>query len=339
MPKPTAVAVPTETPEALETIQAIPTNMALMKMQDDTIVALAKAMPRDYEKIRDDLMAQLDAYPSFSAEAIYSKPVGKKDGKQVYATGPSIRMAEALAEAYGYNRVRCDVMPLPDGKVLLEASFMDYQRGRVWQDSGIVTPWYRSASGAMTKMPEDRFYDLKVKAEKSKLIREVILRSIPPGLRADLVGAAEKKLETLLDDKAVDIIVAKFSKKNVSAEELEGHVGRSRAAGWTTEDRKNLLGLWNALEAGEVTPGEIAEKQPEAKPEAIASLEGTVEVEAPPEDNRVLDLLAVIGDLSSKQTWDAFILDLAGKKLPSDLEAAVVDAWKAHGVKKGWRKP
>lgn len=313
-----------------------------MKMENDNIMALAAARPRNYIKIKEDLIQQLEAYPSFSAEAIYSKPIGKRDGVMQYARGPSIRMAEACAEAYGYNRVRCDVILLPEGKVQLVASFVDYQRGRIWQASGIVSPYYRSSGGQMVKMPEDRFYDLKVKAESSKLIREVILRSIPPGLRADLVDAAEKKLSTLLDDKAIDKIVGQFATKGISLDHLEKHLGRTRKAGWTQEDRKNLLGLWNGVDTGETSVESIKSDEGDTPAPkagnggAAEALSGaTTETEA---NDPTLDLIASLDSITSKAEFEdwPFANREALKKLGPAHSEKILAAMKSFGLRKGF---
>jgi len=357
----------------VEALAKLPPELALIKMENDSIQALAAARPRNYLKIKQDLLAQLEAYPSFSREAIYSKPVGKNDaGIMQYARGPSIRMAEACAEAYGYNRVRCDMTIIDDDHVQLVASFVDYQRGRIWQDSGVVSKFFKMRGGQMRRMADDRFFDVKVKAEKSKLVREVILRSIPPGLRADLVEAAERQIENLLDDATIRKIVGQFASKGITLEHLEAHIGRTLKAGWTKEDRKNLLGLWNAVESGEITPDSItsdgaqaAEGQKETPlPSAEDALKGATVTSKPHADpakaelealadsmsrnvsspqpgptDAVTDLILSLDSLSSKREYEAFLFDqkAALKSMTSDQQSAVLEAYQSFGKKKGWR--
>lgn len=251
----------------VQAMAAIPPDMTLMRLENDHICALAAARPRNHQKIKEDLLAQIEAYPSFAREAIYSKPVGKDQaGRQQFARGLSIRAAEAIAEAYGYCRVRCDVTPVDGDNVKVEATFTDYQRGRIWQDGGIVSKWYRSRSGQMVRHAEDRFFSVVVKAEASRRIREVILRSVPPGLRSELMDLAEKKINELLDDSTVRKIIGKFAGKGITQDRLEQHLGRTLEAGWTKQDRQDLLGLWNAIESGETTVqdafGDTAQGQP-----------------------------------------------------------------------------
>jgi len=253
----------------------IPPHLAVMRMENDTMQALALARPRDHESIKADLAAQMEAYPAFAAEAIYSKPVGRDQGGQMkYARGLSIRAAEAVAEAYGYCRVRSDVTPVDDDTVRVEATFTDFQKGRIWSSAGLVSKFYRSRGGSMTRIADDRFYSVTVKAEESRRIREVILRSVPPGLRAELMSMAERKIDELLDDSTVEKIVGQFSSKGVDLETLERYVGRTREAGWTKQDRVDLLGIWNAVADGESTVTEVFGDVMIQRVEPVADQEG-----------------------------------------------------------------
>jgi hypothetical protein len=255
--------------EPVDQIARLEPHLAILKIENESIQALAAARPRNHEQIKAELMAQIDAYPSFAKAAIYCKPVG--GGK--FARNLSIRAAEGIAEAYGFNRVRCDVTPVDEDHVKIEATFTDFQKGRIWQDGGVLSKWYKSAQGKMVKWADDRFYSVVVKAEASRRIREVILRSVPPGLRSELMELAEKRIDLLLDDASVSKIVAQFANKGVTLEQLEKTVGRTLKAGWTKDDRKDLLGIWNAVESGEMNLETALNGQPE---------ENRVTVEAAP---------------------------------------------------------
>lgn len=264
---------------AIQQVQAIatlPPEIAIMKMENENIIALAAARPRDYKQIIADLRAQIEAYPSFAREGIYSKPVGKgEDGKMKYARGLSIRAAEAIREAYGYNRVRADVTVIDDNTVKIEATFSDYQRGSIWQDASILSKFYRSSRGQTVRYSDDRFFNLVVKAEKSKCIREVILRSVPPGLRSELEELIERQIDNLLDDAYLTKAIAMFADKGVTQEMLEEHLGKTLKAGWTKDDRRNLVGVWNAIKDGETTVEEAFGKAREAQRDNGGAVQAT----------------------------------------------------------------
>lgn len=238
-------------------VAQLPHDLAVIKMENDSMMALAAARPRNYAEVLASVKSQLAAYKSFAQEAIYNKPVGKdRDTKKMrFARGLSIRAAEALAEAYRYCKVRSDVTPIDDDTVRVEASFTDYQSGRVWQDSGIVSKTYKTWSGKVGRHSDDRFYNVVVKAEASKRIRECILRMIPPGLRSELVLCVDEQLDAFLDDSTVDKIIAEFSKRGVTLEMIEQLLGKRRTS-FTKEDRASLVGIWNAIKDGETSVAE-----------------------------------------------------------------------------------
>ena len=220
--------------------------------------AAAKAQPRDHKSIRDDLVAQLDAYPQLAAECIYSKPVGKdKDsGEMKYATGLSVRCAEALADIYGYNRVEAETLELDADRVKIVATFTDFARVRVWRTSGILSKTYKDRYGKLQRHQDDRFYGIVCKAEASRLIREAIVRAVPPGLRAQLREMCERKMAGLLSDKGVQRIIDKYEEIGVKAETLEKHLNK-KTSKWTDSDRVTLGKLFNGIEQGDTSIEEV----------------------------------------------------------------------------------
>ena len=286
----------TETgPSQEERIAALPENLAILKMENENIMALAAAHPRNMAQIKKDLEETLAAFPTLAEESIYNKPVGKvvdvrctcgnhfeqavtrnndeftcpKCGnakhdrkaisapRQKFARGLSIRAAETMAEVYGFNKTRSGVTMIDADTVKVEATFVDYQRGRIWQDDTVLSKSYKSRAGATYRHSDDRFYGLVVKAEKSRLIREVINRSINAGLKAWFESRCEEIQGALLTDDAVEKIVKSFSAFNVTPEMLDGLIGRTRSQGWTATDRKTLLGVYTALKTNETTVAEV----------------------------------------------------------------------------------
>lgn len=244
--------------EVIATDVALNRDVALIRMENETMLAAARAEPRNHETMLAELQHQIDTYPAFVAKAVYSKPVGKdpNTGKMKYARGLSVRAAEAVADVLGYNRVRKDAIPIDDDHVRLECSFVLFATGRVWTEAGPVSKFYTTRNKQRVRYSEDRFWNTVVKAEASKRIRECILRCAPPGLVAELEIAVNEKLREQIDDKAITTIVDSFAKQwEVTEAMLVTLLGRAPNE-WSQRDRITLLGLWNALEDGETTVGE-----------------------------------------------------------------------------------
>ena len=239
-------------------------NVTLMKLENETIASLAAAHPRNHQSIKQEILEQMEAYPSFAESMVYSVPVGKdyETGQMKYARGLSIRAAEALAEAYGFNRVRCEVEEIADDKVKVTATYTDLQRGRVWQDVGLVSKFYKKRTGGMQRHNDERFYSLVVKAEMSKRVREVILRCVSSGLRAELQAMAERYMAKVLSGDGISKIVDSFNNIGVNVEVLENYIGRPIGAGGTEDDRVTLLSIYNAISDGQVTTAAAFAEKP-----------------------------------------------------------------------------
>lgn len=255
-------------------VASLPPEMAMMRLENDNIQAMACARPRDYEEIKRSVISQIKAFPAFAANIIYCKPVGKdEDNVMQFARNLSIRAAECLAEAYGYNRVASTITPIDDDHAGVEAIFVDYQRGRIWQDRRVVSRVYKGKGGISRRHPDDRFYGIVCAAEASRRIREVILRSVPPGLKQELFDAAEKEMAKLLTAEEMKRIVAAFASKGVTIDKLEQYIGRTQKAGWTAADRQRLAETWAAIKNEEATVAEIF-GEGESRPGAASAQNG-----------------------------------------------------------------
>lgn len=247
-----------QTPEdaQVNAIARLPERLAIVKMQDESIMSMAAARPRNHVTILEEVKSQIIAYPSFARAAMYSKPVGRDDGgKMKHVRGLSVRAAEALRNAYGYNKVNVEVDPIGDDAVRITATFVDYQSGNMWTDSGILSKFYKTRDKGTKRWDDDRFYNVVVKAEASKRVREVVLRSVPPGLKAELEAAIEDTVSSLLDAETIKKILSLFAKKGVTQEQIEKHLQKP-ASDWDQDDRLNLQGVWNAIEDGETSVAE-----------------------------------------------------------------------------------
>jgi hypothetical protein len=270
----------------------LPPEMMLLKMENESIMAIARTQPRDPMAIVAKLQQLIDAYPAAADEAIYSKPVGTvvevicgqcairyevavvandtacpacgstahKSQRKIkkFAEGLSIRAAESIRSIYGYTRLATTAEEIADGKVRLTGVLVDYAAGNLTSDERIVTPWYRSKQGSMVRTPEDRFLNVVVKAEKSKLRRDVILDSVPNIVKACFRDACERKMLELIAPEVVEQkILPAFAEYGISAEALDRIVGRPRALGWREVERLELRKILNALRNDETTAREL----------------------------------------------------------------------------------
>ena len=230
-----------------------------MRMENETIMAECRAAPRDLGECKRKLAALLREFPEFAEDAIYRRPVGKEEGseRQKIAEGLSIRAAEALAEAYGYNRVRGDVTRIDANTAKVDATFTDFATGRIWQDGRLVSQVATKRDGSQYRINDDRFSDIVCGSAKSRAIREVIVRSVNPALKAWFENECRKITVTLLTEDRMDEMVKAFSGYGINLVQLEAILGRARSLGWTNSERVKALEIFNALKANETTVADL----------------------------------------------------------------------------------
>lgn len=254
------------------------TDYQLIKMENESMMAAAQVRPRNNKAVMQELLDQIEAYPSFAESVMYAKPIGTdKSGRMQYARGLSIRAAEAIAAAWGYNRITQTVEPLDENSVRVTATFTDFQSGRIWHDSGIISKWYRKSGGGMVKHSDDRFFNVVVKAELSKRVREAVMRSVPPGVRSELQNLAERMVARLLTNDTVERIVSSFATIGVSLQQLENMLSKPIAKGWTVDDRVTLQQVFTAIRDGETTVAEAFGNAGEQQPKVVHSLAEAVQ--------------------------------------------------------------
>lgn len=311
-----------ETEHALAVAEQLPPDLALLKMENEQIFSIARITPRDPIKIVQQLQQLIDAYPAAADEAIYSKPVGtvqevtcgdckiqyevpKVDGHtecpvcqskkrekirsvKKFAEGLSIRAAESIRSIYGYTRLGTTCEIIEDGKAKITGILVDYAAGNLTSDERIVSPMYRSRNGQMVRTPEDRFLNVVVKAEKSKLRRDVILDNTPNIVKAMFRDACEQKMLALVAPEVIaQKILPAFARYGITPEHLDKIVGKPRSLGWNETERLELRKVLNALKNEETTVGELLagledRSAQRGVPAAGATIEDLTAPEAPP---------------------------------------------------------
>lgn len=78
------------------------TNITRIGEPSANIIKVAASLPpRDLVKVESDIRNVLINNPELAEICIYCRPVGKKDGKQQFALGPSVRFTEIGQQCFG----------------------------------------------------------------------------------------------------------------------------------------------------------------------------------------------------------------------------------------------
>lgn len=280
------------TSRSLRAAEQLPPDLMLLRMEGESIMTAARIKPRSPSVIIKQLKELIEAYPAAADEAIYSKPVGtvqscvcagckiryevsriendtecpacgnrkRESAKAVrkYAEGLSIRAAESIRSVMGYTRLSTTMERLEDGSAKINTVLVDYCAGNFTSDERIVSPFFKRRGGGMDKVPEDRFLNVVVKAEKAKLRRDVILDSVPAIVKALFRDECEKRMKELVAPEIIEQrVLPAFAEYGLKPEHLDKLVGRERKLGWREEERLQLRKILNALKNEEITTAEL----------------------------------------------------------------------------------
>lgn len=236
-----APAVQAQAPALVEAEKA----RAVQEVQ--AALVIAKRFPRDEVAAETRIMNACRRY-SLAKVASYAYPRGKEK-----VSGPSIRMAEMLAQNWGNLQYGFKELEQGDGKSTVEAFCWDMETNS--KQSRVFTVHHKiKAGGGMKTLTDPRdIYEL-VANNAQRRVRAAILGVIPGDIveRAVLTCrktlAAGEKAEPLID--RVKRMCVAFQELGVSKELIEKRLGHAIEA-TTPDEIADLQEIYNAVKGGE----------------------------------------------------------------------------------------
>lgn len=209
-------------------------------------VFMAKRFPRN-ENAALSRITQSCQRLGLASKAVYTYPRG---GQNV--TGPSIRLAEAIAQAWG--NIQCGVVELEQrpGESTCMSYCWDIETNT--RDCRVFTvPHIRQTrNGAQTLTDPRDIYEL-VANQGARRKRACILAVIPKDVVDYAVEACQKTLSTAYKEPLIDRLrnMVNLFQKNYSVplESIEKYMGYKLDA-FTEMDGATLAGVYNALKDG-----------------------------------------------------------------------------------------
>lgn len=259
-----------ETPQG-SAMELVAAGGTLVKLENTTQMSVAVQRPRNEDKVLAAALSELERYPSMADEAIYSKPVGKDPDTNAmkYVEGLSIRAAESLANRWTNSAYACDIVNEDKETITIAAIFMDYEGNTRHVVQRRISKFYKKKNSTTIAQHSPDRLDVVVAASMSKALREVILRSLPAGLKKEYEHKAYKVLDMQPLEQRRIAIVARFKEVGIKKDALEVHAGK-KIEELTAEDLKVYTGLLNAIRDGEISAEEaLGIKKEEKPPEAV----------------------------------------------------------------------
>lgn len=247
----------------------------------DLQIATAKQYPRPKpsQYLQDAIdIATIDDETAESC--IYRRPVGKdKDGRQNFAEGMSVRLAEIFAACYGNVRVGGRVIEQTDRYVKAQGVAHDLERNFY-----ATTEVIESTVGKYGKPYDERMRVVIAKAAIAKARRDAIFQIIPRALAKPI----ENRVREMLYGDAKSLTKRRtaaeqwIKKLGIDEKRVYDALGIGGIEDMTGKHLETLTGLRTAIKDGEVS---IDEAFPEISrnkfEEAMASAPATASAPAP----------------------------------------------------------
>lgn len=211
-------------------------------------IFMAKQFPRDMSKALSAIEKDCSR-TSLAEKAVYSYPRGGTD-----VTGPSIRLAESLAQAWGNMRYGFEVVDTALEASSVRAFAYDIENN-VQTERQFSVPHIRYSKNGTKKLDDPRDVYEAIANQASRRIRACILEIIP----GDVVEYAVNKCsETLTNSVHIDAstpgkIVEGFKVFGVSKAAIEKVINRNIDT-LTTQNYLRLTTIYQSLKDGMANP-------------------------------------------------------------------------------------
>lgn len=222
-------------------------NRAMSEVQGQ--IVMAKKFPRDEFKALEQIKRSCSRM-KLAEKARYQYPRG---GQTV--TGPSIRLAEVIAQSWGNLDFGIRELEQKNGESTVEAYCWDLQTN-TRQTKIFTVKHERGTKQGIKKLDDPRdVYEL-VANQGSRRVRACILGIIPSDIVEEALDACKKTLagsnEVPFQDRIRKMVDA-FSKLTISSEMLE-EKAKKKLKDFTIDDLVEMLDIFNSIKDGMSKP-------------------------------------------------------------------------------------
>jgi len=265
-----------------QTLASVTEAMATTRQAQEVQAAMiiAKRFPRDEQQSADRILAACSRR-TLAENALYSFPRG---GAEV--TGPSIRLAEAIAQSWGNMDNGYIELEQANGESKVMAYAWDLETN-TRQSKVFTVPHRRDTSSGSKVLTDSRdIYEL-VANQASRRVRSCILSLIP----GDVVDMAVKQCEATLRASMegvpiatrIENMVKAFAEFEVTPEQLRGYIGKNVEA-FDENDLVRLQKVYRSIKDGIVGNEYFLNRMRESVKEGEPDPAHAPEAESPKED-------------------------------------------------------
>lgn len=221
---------------------------ALNKSEVEAQLDAAHKYPRSVKRFLNEAITLATINEEIAASCIYTLPRGEKP-----ISGPSVRLAEICASAYGNLHVGARVVGVEEKEIIGQGVAWDLEK-----NLRVTTETRRRITGKNNKRFNDDMVTMTGNAAASISLRNAIFRVIPKAYvnevynRARLVAVGDAS--TLAEKRGA--VIDRLVKMGAMKDRILLRVGKPSVEDIALDDLEVLIGLGTAIKNGEVRADE-----------------------------------------------------------------------------------
>lgn len=230
----------------------------LIKMELDTQISTARTYPRAVETFtsRVTKLATLDQ--ETAKLCFYTRPIGKDNGKDVFASGPSIRLAEIAVGCWGNIQSGTRIVSVDDKRVIVEGAAWDLEN-----NTRVTKQISRSVWSKKFGTYSEDMITKTINAAQSIALRNAIFTIVPLAYVKQACDQAMIKAAGSVEElpRNVAACLEGFRRHGVEPSKILSYLEIGSANEITMDNLTNLIGIGNALRDKELTVDQVFNSQ------------------------------------------------------------------------------
>lgn len=244
------------------TQELITNNLALIvRAELDSQIATAKAYPRNPQQAMNYAVELATMDEATAQSCFYCLARKEKDGTKKEIRGPSIRLAEIVANAWGNIHAATRIVENDGRHITTEGVAHDLEKNVKIAMQNKVSIMFGGKNGTKEYQANADMQTVLANASSAKSLRNAIFKIVPKAL-VDRVQ--EKAMNFCIGDQKtvnskVQEVFDKLIKMGIDKQKILDYYERKSMAEITAEDYKSLIGVGTAIKEGYIKIEDVFE--------------------------------------------------------------------------------
>jgi hypothetical protein len=263
-------------------IQLVPTEKLneVVRAEIDMQIATAKRYPRSLQTFRQEATTMATADQDIAASCFYKLKRLNKDGQSTFIEGPSVRLAEIVANAWGNLRFGARIIEEGEHEVVAQGVAHDLEKNvsnTIEVSRRITTRNNKRYGQDMIQVTKNAACSIALRNAIFKTVPFTYVKSIYEQAKLTAVGSSKT-----LKERRQSMLEA-FAKMNVTVDQVVAFLDKPSIEDVGIKEVETMIGVFNAIRDNETTVDEQFSikniempKAKEVKPEPV------IQVDAPP---------------------------------------------------------